>query len=239
MYITCCHASAIHEGTLAIRGYGPKSGITDGWWPMVPPSLQTSVEHSTIIDIANITIELLLEIGAYITLVDPHHRSLCLLAQPCDRFYSLLNSQIMDHIVDCILQALHYLDIEVKRQGVPKWRACPSPGFVEEAPEDIPYKRSHTSDIRCYRSLVFHARHIGSVTVDLRYGNLNFRALVCLLKNSCIQRPGIELNITEASILSSWGSQYVAGPFVFTFDSTRKAVPLPCCKTKRVDSKRP
>jgi len=29
--MTCygTHVSAIHEGTLAIRGYGPKSGITD------------------------------------------------------------------------------------------------------------------------------------------------------------------------------------------------------------------
>jgi len=28
--MTCYgHVSAIHEGTLAIRGYGPKSGITD------------------------------------------------------------------------------------------------------------------------------------------------------------------------------------------------------------------
>jgi len=205
---------------------------------MVPPSLQTSMEHSTIIGIADIPIELLLEIGAYLTLVDIHRRSVCLLAQTCHRFYSLLNPQIMDHIVDCILQALRYLDIEVKRQRVPT-----SPGFVEEAPEVHVYpicKRGHTSDdIRCYCSLIFHARRIGSVTVDLRYGNLNFRAPVCLLRNSCIQRIGIELNITEASILSSWGSQYVDGPFAFTFDSTQKAVPLPCCRTKRVGSKRP
>jgi len=180
----------------------------------------------------------LLQIGAYITLVDSHRRSLCLLAQTCRRFYSLPNPQIMDHIVDCIFKRC------VTSISKSNGREYPHPRDLLKRRLKSMYiypmcKRGHTSDdIRCYRSLIFHARHIGSVTVDLRYRNLNFRALVCLL-NSCIQRPSIELNITETSILSSWGSQYVDGPFVFTFDSTQKAVPLPRCRTKRVDSKRP
>ena len=187
-------------------------------------SLQTFMEHSTIVSLADIPTELLLEIGEYITLVDPHHRSLCLLAQTCRRFYALFKPQIIAHIADCVFKRC--VTTITKSNG----REYPSDGHV--LPQDllkrrlksmyIPCKRGYTSDdIRCYRSLIFHARHIGSVTVDLRRGNLNSQALVCLL-NSCIQRPGIELNVTEAYIFRSWES-YVDWSFPFMLDSSRKA----------------
>ena len=213
-----------------LRGFEP---LINARLPMVP--LQTFMEHSTIIGIADIPTELLLEIGAYVTLVDSHHRSLCFLAQTCRRFYSLFNPQVMGHIADCIFKRC--VTTISKSNG----REYPSGGRVH--PRDllkrrlksmyIPCKRGYTSDdIRCYRSLIFHAHHIGSVTVDLRYGNLNSRALARLL-NSCIQRPGIELNITEASILSSWGSQYVDGPFVFTLEKADEQQPSAMLQDKK------
>jgi len=178
----------------------------------------------TMSTINDLPTEIMLEVGEYLILVDPHHVLLSFLSQTCRRFHDIFTPFMAPYHVRSILESSIHKFITTAN-GQPD---TPSTFSLDGNFEEMSFKLKDRTinDIRCFRNLIFRANAISRITVDVGRREITRCALACLL-NSCVQRPDLHLRVEEDRGIS-WSSRDLErGPFIFNLTKSNSTESTP------------
>jgi len=152
--------------------------------------------------------ELMLEVGQYLLLMDPHHCFLSYLSQTCRRFHNIFTHSIITYHTCSVLEGSEIIGVG---SGQPNTAAFSLDGNFKEI--SFKLRRNTLNDTRCFRNLIFRANSISRIKIMVLRG-ASSQVLVCLL-NSCVHRPGLHLKIEEDPDLGL--APFEGRPFLFNF----------------------